>query len=129
MFANLIIILESLGEVILNMEGSGELVAALGPHGFVLSVVEGVEGEMLNFGVIFLEEEMVGEVVQHHRVGGVDRVRFRQFPDTLLDGEALLCVQVEDGLTDESANAVGVEFLGPFERHPSLGLVPEFVVA
>lgn len=50
------------------------LVTALRPHGLVLRVVEGVKGEVLHLVEILLEEEMVCQVVQHHRVATVDSV-------------------------------------------------------
>ena len=56
----------------------GQLVAALGPHSLVLRVVEGVEGEMLDLVVILLEEEVVGQVVEHHGVPAVDGVGLAQ---------------------------------------------------
>lgn len=36
----------------LNMEGPGQLVTALCPHAFILSVMEGMEGQVLYFLVI-----------------------------------------------------------------------------
>ena len=81
---DLVVVLESLGEVVLNVKGSRQLVATLGPHGFVLGVVECVQGQVLDLGVVLLKEEVVGKVVEDHRVGGVDGVGLGQFSDTLL---------------------------------------------
>ena len=64
------------------MEVPGQLVAALWPHGLVLCVVEGVEREMLDLVVILLEEEVIGQVVEHHRVPAVDGVGLTQFLHT-----------------------------------------------
>ena len=79
---DLIVKLESLIIVSLYMEVSGKLVAALRPHRFVLRVVEGVEGEVLDLVVILLEEEVIGQVVEHHRVPAVDGVGLTQFLHT-----------------------------------------------
>ena len=73
--------MEGLIIVALHMEVSERFVAALRPHGFVLGVVEGVEGEgeVLDLVVILLEEEVIGQVVDHHRVPAVNGVGLTQF--------------------------------------------------
>ena len=126
---DLVVVLESLGEVVLNVKGSRQLVATLGPHGFVLGVVECVQGQVLDLGVVLLKEEVVGKVVEDHRVGGVDGVSLGQLPDALLDGDGFLGVEVEDGLADDGPDTVRVQLLRTLERHAGLGFVAQFVVA
>ena len=98
--AYLIVILESLREIVLYVEGSGQLVTTFSSHRLVLSVVEGVQGQMLHFRVVLLEKEVVGQMIQHHRVGGVDGVSLGQLSNALLDGGGFLGVEVEYGLAD-----------------------------
>ena len=44
--------------------------------------MEGVEGKVLDLVVILLEEEVIGQVVEHHRVPTVDGVGLTQFLHT-----------------------------------------------
>jgi hypothetical protein len=80
----LVIILESLSEVILDVKSPGQLVTALRSHGFIFCVVKGVQGQVLDLGVVLFEEEMVGQVIEDHGVRGVNGVGLRKFSDTLL---------------------------------------------
>ncbi len=80
-----VVVLEGLVEVALHVEGPGHLIAGFGAHRLVLRVVEGVQGELVHLGVLLLVEEVVGQVVQHHRVRWVEVVCAGQLLDTLLD--------------------------------------------
>lgn len=61
--------------------------------------------------VVLLEEEVVGQVVEHHGVGVVDGVGLGELLDALLDGLLALRVQVEDGEAHQRAHAPAVELL------------------
>lgn len=96
----LIVVLEGLVEVALLMISTSHLVAAFSPHGLVLCVVEGVQRQVLNFDVVFFEKEVVGEVIQDHRVGGVICVGLRQHLNTPAVGVRLVHVQFENSEAD-----------------------------
>jgi len=70
----LVVVLEGLVEVALGVVGASQLIAGLGADRLVLGVMEGVHGELLDLLVVFLVEEVVGQVVKDDRVGRVDRV-------------------------------------------------------
>ena len=44
--------------------------------------MEGVEGKVLDLVVVLLEEEVIGQVVEHHWVPAVDGVGLTQFLHT-----------------------------------------------
>ena len=87
--------------VILDVKGPCQLIATLGAHVLVFRAVEGVERQVLDFGVILLEEEVVGEVVEDHRVRRVDLVRFGQLLNGGTDGVRSLEVHLQDGETHQ----------------------------
>lgn len=88
--------MESLIIIPLDMKVPCELVAALRPHCFVLCVVEGVQGKMLDLVVIFLEEEVVGQMVEHHGIPAVNGVGFAQLLHPGPNALRGLLVKLED---------------------------------
>ena len=53
----LVVVLEGLVVVLLHVEGPRQLVAALRPHGLVLRVVEGVQGQVLHLLIVLLQRQ------------------------------------------------------------------------
>lgn len=111
----LIIVLKCLIVIALDVERSGQLIAAFGAHRFVLRIVECVQSEMLHLLVVFLEEEMIGQMIEHHGIGRVDGVRLGQHLDAHAIRFGFVEIELGDGQTDEGADAVRVEFEGSLE--------------
>lgn len=86
----LIVVLERLIVIVLHVERSSQLITAFGAHRFVFGVVEGVQGQMLHFTVVLFEEEMIGQMVEYHWIGGVDGVCFREHLYALTMGLGLV---------------------------------------
>ena len=94
-FPNLVIVLESLAVVLLDVESSRYLITRLGSHALVFSLVESMKRQLLRFLEILLEEKVVAEVVQNHRILAVDAVCFRKSLNTHLDALWLALVQLQ----------------------------------
>lgn len=76
--SRLIVVLERLVVVALNVKRSCQLIATFRSHRFIFGVVEGMQRQMLHLLVVLFEEEMIGEMIQHHWIGRVDGVRLGQ---------------------------------------------------
>ena len=122
---NLIVVLESLVVVPLNVEVSGELVATLGSHCFILCVVEGVQRQVLHLVIILLEEEVVGQVVEHHRVPAVDGVRLAELLDPGPDAVRRLLVELQHREPHQRPHALVVQLQRALERESRLVRVAE----
>ena len=92
------------------------MIASLGSDGLVLGVVKGVHGELQHFLVVFLVEEVVGEMVQNYGVCRVDGVRLGEHLDAELGRLGALIVQLDDGDADKSAHTGRVQLEGALER-------------
>ena len=73
--SGLVIVLKGLSVVFLSMEGPGQMVTAVGPHGLVFCVMKGMQSQMLDFGKIFFVKEMVSQLIQNHWVGPLNTVK------------------------------------------------------
>ena len=67
---------------------------------------------MLHFGVVFLEEEVVGKVIEDHRVRRVDLVCFGQFLHGGTDSVGSFQVHLQDCETHQSTNATDKAWMG-----------------
>lgn len=131
------------------MKGASQLIAALSLHGLHLCVVERMEGQVLHFTVVLkvythththrresatssecfkdngeacylFEEEVVGQVVEHHGVAGVDGVGPRQQLHAVLDGVGLLVVELQHRQPHQGSHAFRIELEGSTESQTSL---------
>lgn len=66
-----------------------------------------------------LEEEMVGEVIEHHGVAGVNGVGSRKQLHPVLDGVGLFVVELQHSQTHQSSHTFGVELQGSAECQSS----------
>lgn len=105
----LIVILKRLIVIALHVKRSRQLVATFGSHRFILGVVESVQRQMLNLRIILFEEEMVGQVIQHHRIRRIDGVRLRQHLHAHPICLRLMQIQFGNGQTDQCANAMRIQ--------------------
>lgn len=72
------------------------------------------------------EEEVIGQVVEHHGVAGVDRVGSRQQLHSIFDGVGLLVVELQNGEANQSSNTLWVELQGSTESQTGLLQFAEF---
>lgn len=52
------------------------------------------------------EEEVIGQVVEHHGVAGVDGVGSGQELHSIFDGISFLVVELQNGQANQSSNAL-----------------------
>lgn len=77
--------------------------------------------------VIYLfEEEVVGKVVEHHGVAGVDGVGARQELHSVLDGVGLFVVELQNRQTDKRSHTLRIKLQGTAESQASLLQFVEF---
>ena len=72
-----------------------------------------------------LEEEVVGQVVEDHGVGGVNGVGFGEQLHPLLDGLMLLGVELQDGQPHQRPHTLGAQLQGTLESQLRLLYVPQ----
>lgn len=66
------------------------------------------------------EEEVVGEVIEHHGVAGVDGVRPRQELDSVLDGICLLVVELQNRQPHKSSHTLRIKLKSSAKSQTSL---------
>ena len=47
---------------------SSKMVTALCSHGFIFSIMKSMQGQMLNFVVVFFVKEVIAKLIQDHRI-------------------------------------------------------------
>lgn len=72
------------------------------------------------------EEEVIGQVVEHHGVARVDGVGSRQQLHSVFDGVGLLVVELQNGQANQSSDTLWVELQGSTESQTGLLQLVEF---
>lgn len=72
------------------------------------------------------EEEVIGQVVEHHGVARVDRVGSWQQLHSILDGVGFLVVELQNGQANQSANTLWIELQGSTKSQTGLLQFVEF---
>ena len=122
----LIVVLKSLIVVVLHVKGACELITAFRAHVLVLRAVKRVQRQVLHLLIVLFEKEMVGQMIQHHRIGLVDLVRARELLHGRTDRVGSFEIHLENGEADESPDAAIIQFQRAFECHLGLFRFAEF---
>lgn len=74
-----------------------------------------MKGEVLHFLVVLFVEEMIGQMVENHRIGRIDGVVLGQHLNANSIGVGFVEIEFGNGQTDQSTDAIRIKLKGSLE--------------